>query len=66
LLRSDEGLERMEGAMTGGVKQCTVERIEGEIEEEKANLSGAIIGTVPRTLRRFLHPSKMHIYTYIK
>jgi DNA-binding XRE family transcriptional regulator len=53
-LKKDGRIKRREGrAVIGGVKQ-TVERIEGEVEEEKLQLCGAISDTVVRTLRRFL------------
>jgi hypothetical protein len=51
-LKKDARLKRGVGAVIGGVKQSTVERIEGETEEEKVEISGASCDTVTRTLRR--------------
>jgi hypothetical protein len=59
-LKKDARLKRGVGAVIGGVKQSTVERIEGETEEEKVEISGASCETVTRTLRRPLYPHRMH------
>jgi hypothetical protein len=62
ILKKDERQKRRVAAVIGGVKQSTVERIEGEAEEEKVELSGASCDIVTRTPRRSLQPYKIRVY----
>jgi hypothetical protein len=61
-LKNDARITRGGSDVMGGVKQSTVERIEGETEEEKVEPTGASCDTVMRTQRRFLYPHRMHVY----